>query len=516
MLYPMIWTGQRSGARSAASSGASLHNAYLTVANAGQGIKVPTIITGTPGTARWAEIPALTIGGVTPDGPGIQGLVKINSPIYGRRIFGISSGYHFFEVRLGGTDSNDPPADYNPFTSAPDPLHTATATRIHNFTTNTDKQATGPTRMVSDGRRIMFAIGRNAYMWDMEENSGEGGFVTLTAPTPADSAATLPDEEWADVAWIDSYFFLAAKSGEFFHSLTNSPDFDQLDVAEASADPDALVGLASFNRRLYVFGEESIEQWYHSPRGTDFVFRRDNTWVANIGAASRESIQANEIGVFFLGSDGIVHTIVGNSLRRLSNDDIERDIVQSDISQARAFMYTEEGHRFYSLTLFMDDGTTKNWTLDLGLGVWHTRSMDNVLVVARLLGRNYVGREGNAGLQNMSLRWGSDYETGDDITRRVVGPVMYAAKERLRIHSVSMQPDPMSSGTVQLAKSTDFGANWEDVGNPQTLNQSVVRWNNAQDMDKLLNEAQLNLQLEFTAPGRVNFLNTFMRYIGVP
>ena len=441
-------------------------------------------------------------------------MIAIDNPTYGRRVFGVSSQYQFFEVRFGGTGANDPPADYDPFKASPDPVHVVDDTRLVNFTTDLAKIAVGAVRLVASPRRILFVIGRDVYMWDMAANSGVGEFQTVIAPTPTDAAAGLPDEEWVDVAWIDGYFFLAARNGELFHSNINSDQFDQLDVAEANSNADENVGLAVFNRRLYVFGRRTVEQWWNSPRGTDFAFRRDNSWVANVGCASRDSIQANEFNVFFLGSNGIVYSIVLTSLIRLSNDDIERDIKKSYMGRARGFTYTEEGHRFYSLTLSMKDGTTKNWTLDTTEGYWHTRSVDNAYTVARFDNLTYVGREDSPSIQSLSLDWGTD--NGDDIDREGVLPVVYAGDARFRIHSLHMELRETGTGTIQLAKSLDARESWDPVGAARTFASKLVLWNDAREMEDLIVEDQINLRFTITADVRVELVNSFVRATVIP
>ena len=516
-LASLDWSGEMIATRSATSSGASLHDLYLTKKSrrTQPGI-IPIIVTGTPGARRWIDVPALTIGAVTPTVPGIQGMIAIDNPTYGRRVFGVSSQYQFFEVRFGGTGANDPPADYDPFkASSPDSIHVANATRVVNFTTDINRRAVGAVRLVASPRRILFVIGRDVYMWDMAANSGAGEFQTVIAPTPTDAAAGLPDEEWVDVAWIDGYFFLAARNGELFHSNINSDQFDQLDVAEANSNADENVGLAVYARRLYVFGRRTVEQWWNSPRGTDFAFRRDNSWVANVGCASRDSIQSNEFRLFFLGSNGIVYSIELTKIVRLSNDDIERDIKNSYMNRARGFTYTEEGHRFYSLTLFMKDGSTKNWTLDTTEGYWHTRSVADVYAVARFDNLTYVGREDSQSIQSLSLDWGTDIN-GDAIAREGVLPVVYASDQRFRIHSLHIELRETGTGTIQLAKSLDARATWENVGAERAFDSKLVLWNDAREMEDLIVEDQINLRFTITADVRVELVNSFVRAKAVP
>ena len=66
-LASLDWSSERAASRSATSSGASLHNLYLTKKSRQTQPRImPIIVTGTPGARRWIDVPALTIGAVTP------------------------------------------------------------------------------------------------------------------------------------------------------------------------------------------------------------------------------------------------------------------------------------------------------------------------------------------------------------------------------------------------------------------------------------------------------------------
>ena len=511
MIRPVPLEGHGPVFRNAAASGSAIHNCYLTLTHP-KG-NAPPFVTGAPGLRQWADVPFLPQGALSTAVEGIHGLIEIDSPTYGHRLFGISSEYQLFEIRLGGTAPTDPAANYDPFRrNNPSSLHSVV--RVQNFTVDQNKKAVGPVRLCTDGQRILWAIKRDVYMWDMAENGGDGGFFSILAPTPDNDTDTLPDEEWTDSAFIDGYFFLFARNGQIFHSLLDSPHFDQLDLAEANSKDDPTVGVGVHQRRLYVFGSRSIEQWYHAPRGTDFAFRRDLSFITDFGAASRDSIQSYENGVCFLGSDGIAYNFSRGGTLRLSNDDIERDIQDSLMDQARGFTYTEQGHRFYSLVLAYPDGTLKNWTIDLDNDLWATRSLTTLQSLGRFRYQNYVGMNGQSGIYSYRTAWGS--EGAGAVTRSVSSRVMYATNTRYRVQTVQLIIRTPGNGTVQLAKSTDGGQSWTDVCPAKSLESGLVEWSAAfpadrEDMERLLNEKRLNLRFTFTATHQIDVSNTFMR-----
>ena len=459
-----------------------------------------------PGYKRWAQVPPLDFmrGGATvsPEA-GIFGMVSMDSPVYGKRLLGVSSEYQFFQIIDGGIESYDLPSGYNPF----DPnqtLHEVDANRIENYTDVFADRATGPVRIATDGRRAVFVHDNNVRMFDCDVND----FITIQAPTPTDQSATLPDEEWVDVTWIDGYFIIAARSGEMFHSRLNSSVFDQLDLASAGAKPDPIVGLQSFGRRLYVFGSESVEQWFNAGR-TFFAFARDNTYVAEIGAASRDTIQSNEAGIFFLASDGIVYGLAGSSYRRFSNETIERDIKNSETEKARAFTYTEEGHRFYSLTLI--NGSTRiNWTLDTTTGFWHERSETNILAQAKYLNYNLIGREGDAYIHNLDRRWGN--HDGTDVVRQATAPTLWANVNRVRVESFEFEATygedvAVATDEFQLSISKDVRNTWEDF----TLDATDKSSGRLRFIDLGEYSDQLNFRLQTSINKRIDIKNTLYR-----
>ena len=445
---PIAWARQTVLGRQTQADGARLLNFYAVRAILPDEAKVPIIIYGTPGYRVYGRVPPQTFdqGGsdVTPDA-GIYGLIENDSPVYGNKLYGISSEYQFFEF--------DPGDDYDPNRSS-STLLALSDTNIRNFTEEDSNRATEPIHMVTDGRRIMWIINQEVFMWDIDADA----FVTVLAPTPDDASATLPDEEWVDCEWIDGYFILVSRGGQFFHSLLNSNQFDQLDTAFASAKPDEVIGVRAFQRRLYVFGSQTIEQWYNAGT-TDFAFRRDNSYIADIGCASRATIQANEVGLFFLGSDKIVYGMYGSNVVRMSTESVEYDLNRADLPNCHAFSYTEEGHRFYSLTVpFQDGSDARNWTLDISTQLWAERSLTDVYAAATYRDRLILGKYDNENLFELSLDWGD--ENGANIRREAVTPILYANEQRALCHSFEVdipQRDTPSELSLTLTGNASDG-----------------------------------------------------------
>ena len=472
MYRPIQWARQSAQGRQVENDGSRLINFYAVGAVDPTESKVPVLLYSLPGMRRFLEVPPrlLTSPAITPPA-GIHALLESNTPAYGYRLFGISSRYDFFALRQGGgAGVQDIAEGYDPLKdTAPDDVFEVTD--LHQFTGESAEAVPEdePAKLVTDGRRIMWVSPNEVFCYDLGK-AGGAGFVDIQAPEPSDRSPLedLNDQEWVGIEWIDGYFIIAARSGDIFHSALDLITFDQLDFGRASSSPDAIVGLAKLNRRLYVLGTHTVEDWFNTGNA-DFAFSRNNSTVIQLGCIARHSIASNEFGIMFLAHDLIVYMISGpGHAIRISSTAVEYDIAQSEFTKARAYTYTEEGHRFYSLTLFFPDGTKKNWTFDFKTNFWHERTTTDILATARFNGRNIVGRAGNQHIYDMRLDWGyieADDDGEDDIAidRTAISPILFANLHRVRVGNLQLDIPPRpgeDDDSVLLEWSDDGGQTW--------------------------------------------------------
>ena len=298
------------------------------------------------------------------DAHGIFNLVAINSPVTGRHLVGLIGDYYLFHIPLDESVADPLPSSVLFQTTIDDPLAPA---------------RTLP--MATDERFVMFIVGRELRLYDLV--LGEL-LDRLPAPTPADQNALLPDENWVDVAWIDGYFIAATKGGQWYHSQLYESAFDQLDFTFASANPDGLVGLATYQRRLFLLGQRSIERWFNSGGG-DFAFERDRSIVEEIGCLARVTIQVLPEGIFFVGSDRIVY-ILTEGLDRISTDAVEERMRDADPDALTGSSYIEDGHRFYVLSFADEAHDYWTWVFDVRTRLWHERSIEAVSAIVDMPG----------------------------------------------------------------------------------------------------------------------------------
>lgn len=223
--------------------------------------------------------------------------------------------------------------------------------------------SSGQVSMADNGVTLFVVDGPNGYVHAL----GSG------------STATVTDPDWmgaTQVAYQDGYFiFLKPNSGQFYISALNSTDVDALDIAEAEGQPDSLVAMLSDHRELWLFGSNSTEVFFNSG-AADFPFERIEGAFVEHGCAAAFSVAKINNSVFWLGKDdkgtGIVFKASGYQPERISNHAIELAIQSySDISDAVAWTYQQNGHHFYVLN-FTNANTT--WVYDTSTNLWHERA----------------------------------------------------------------------------------------------------------------------------------------------
>jgi hypothetical protein len=271
---------------------------------------------------------------------------------------------------------------------------------------------TGPVSMSDNGTQIFIACNPDGFIY----NTSTEVFAEITDPDFAGAVT---------VGYIDGYFvFNEPNSSRFLVTqLLDGTSVDPLDFASAEGDPDNLVSLIVDHREIWLFGTNSTEVWYDA--GTaDFPLQRIQGAFNEIGCAAPYSVAKVDNSVFWLGSDargrGIVYRNNGYKGQRISTHAVEWQIQQyTDISDALAYSYQQDGHIFYVL-IFPTANTT--WVYDASTQAWHeragwensefTRHRSNCQVVYN--NEIIVGDYANGNLYAFDL---TDYSDNGDIQR---------------------------------------------------------------------------------------------------
>ena len=180
----------------------------------------------------------------------------------------------------------------------------------------------------------------------------------------------------SSVTSLDGYtIFSVQDSGQFFISaLRDTTSYSALDFATAEALSDNIVRIVTYNRQLFIFGTNSIEVWYDTGNVT-FPFQRIDGVLVQRGLGAKLSIAIEMDGIYWLGEDKIVYRTRDYLPQKISTFAIDSEInsyIRTD--DAVAFIYTQEGHKFYCLTF---PTAKKTWVYDLTTELWHERGSFN-------------------------------------------------------------------------------------------------------------------------------------------
>ena len=223
---------------------------------------------------------------------------------------------------------------------------------------------TGPVSMADNGTQLFIACNGPSYIYN--------------AQTSAFAQITDPDFPGAvTVGYLDGYFVFNEPNSQkiWVTQLLDGSSIDPLDFASAEGSPDGVVAILSNFREIWVFGTNSIEVWYDTG-APDFPLQRIQGAYNELGCAAAYSVAKMDNGVFWLGKDargeGIVYRANGYQGQRISTHAVEWHIQQySDISDAVAYTYQQDGHSFYVL-IFPTANTT--WVYDVATQAWHERA----------------------------------------------------------------------------------------------------------------------------------------------
>lgn len=301
---------------------------------------------------------------------------------------------------------------------------------------------------------------------------GPGYIFDTTAGTL--QQITDPDFPGASVVdYIDGYFVFIEPNSQkvWVTGLLDGSGIDALDFASTEANPDPLVSLLVDHREVWLFGSNSVEVWYNSG-DVDFPLQRVQGAFSEVGCAAKNSVAKLDNSVFWLGADsrgnGIIYRANGYSPVRVSTHAVEWQIQQySDISDATAYTYQQDGHAFYVLN-FPSGNTT--WVYDASTASWHKRARLEFDIFKRHRGEfqaNFAGKIVITDFENVNL-----YEYSlDDFTDngapqkwvrswRALPP---GGNNLTRTAHHSLQID-CETGTVTDSSSPSMVLRWSDDG----------------------------------------------------
>jgi len=296
------------------------------------------------------------------------------------------------------------------------------------------------------------------------------------------------------VLYLDGYFIFLSATKFQISGLLNTT-IDALDFATSEGSPDAIIGGEVLERSLYIFNNRTTEIFYNSG-GADFPFARMEGAFLEVGCAARYSIAKTKDSLFFIAEDkdgaGLVYKARGANMEKISTHSIEQQIASyGDISNAKAYVYQDEGSSFYVLNF---DNANTTWVYDITLGLWHERTYTNDGVQERDRGYSHayaysahvVGDYESGSIYKMSRDYKSD--NGEEFVCMRTCPHLYAEGKLIAYKSfqADMETGTGIDGTGQgtdpkamLSFSNDggytFGSEqWADIGKIGEKSKRVI------------------------------------------
>ncbi|QWP79228.1 hypothetical protein J5226_12925 [Lysobacter sp. K5869] len=298
--------------------------------------------------------------------------------------------------------------------------------------------------------------------------NGQSGYVYNTAVgalSPITSAA-FPGSYVVD--YMDGYIIGVDPFGRFWFisDLNQATKYSTLDRQDAEAQPDKVVTAIVYGDLVLVFGERTGEFFENTGAETG-TFQRVRGVTMDIGCAAPHARARMDNSIYWLGNDGNVYRLQGNSPVRISTSAIEQAISGLNWSNAFAQVFEDRGHKVFYLTF--PDGHT--WGYDVLSGEWHrmqsfglNRWRLNTLTSWR---RKWYGGDFSNG-KLYELDWDEMTEDGAPLVAERVTAVSHAYGNPIIVDGVRLEIDVgradvgVSDHFCSISYSDDGGHNWSD------------------------------------------------------
>lgn len=295
---------------------------------------------------------------------------------------------------------------------------------IGNQTSLGNIQGTKPCVFADDGSTMRSASGGEDYLVI-------GGVLSV-----ATDADLVPGNS---VAYLNQKMFNDSAGGQFQVSDVGVPgSVADNNTATAEAAPDDTVRVATFNERIYLFGDVStVETWYDSGTGNPPV-DRVNGGTMQMGIDSPYSVATSSEFVYFMGKDSTIYRFSATQLQPVTPPAVAATFEGYFSSDARAFVANLEGMSFYIIT-FPTEG--KTWAFNEDGNAWFQLSTgankDQYLgtAYAECYGKKLIENGGNV----LELDADTFTDNGEVVIReRVSPPIVDPTGERIEMSSFTL------------------------------------------------------------------------------
>lgn len=188
---------------------------------------------------------------------------------------------------------------------------------------------------------------------------------TVAASTDVDFPSAITSVQAIGQRFVFSY----GTEGRWgYTEVSDGDNTTALSYYTAEYAPDGLVALFVLGARLFLFGTQTLEEWYETG-DSDNPFRRGSGRVVETGCLCRDSIRKLDNTVYWIDHECSVRRIgSAETPEIISTPAISRAIRAEDPDNIVCWTYEADGHAFYGVRL-----TTGTHVYDANTGEWHTR-----------------------------------------------------------------------------------------------------------------------------------------------
>lgn len=164
-----------------------------------------------------------------------------------------------------------------------------------------------------------------------------------------------------DVTFLDGFFVVAnGNSNLFFLSQINKAAlWAPLQQGQINSHPGNIVACRTLHRFLFLFSENYVEVWQNQGIGSNLPFRRNNSYLIEVGTPAIGSVTVGFDMLFFLSQDndglGSIIKVTGTNAIPVSNIPLDFEMAQFiqdpavGVADARGILTNENGLIFFRL-----------------------------------------------------------------------------------------------------------------------------------------------------------------------
>ena len=317
----------------------------------------------------------------------------------------------------------------------------------------------------------------------INETTTANGYTYVPSTT---TFAAIVDPDFPDLlkaTYQDTYFLgVERDSGRIWHSANDdASSWSATAFATAESQPDNNVSIISYDRNLYIFGEQTIEFWFNS--GETFPFNRGD--YTDLGCAATNSVAWLGGYVYFVGrnrkSVGQIYRINNQFIpQKVSTQPIDTKLESfSDISDIETIAFIHDGNEIVVFSSATNDLTlVYNATTD-AWAQWED-SGGNYYPFGHYmrLGNKHIIGASTAGALNQ-LNFTTADDAGTDFSWQLITPTLYSEGRYMAHDRIRIDLDDIAANgfDITLATSTD-GGNTFATGRTRTVATGKgVTWN---------------------------------------